>query len=961
MKIVSWNVNGLLACMEKGGFFPIARMQPDIVCCQEVKTHQQPEVLPGYHHYWNPSQRQGYAGVLTMSLREPLSVRRGLGVPELDLEGRLLTLEFPAFFLLNAYFPNSQDGPHRRAYRGAWDAAFFDFVQGLGQEKPVVVCGDFNATRSAIDIFPGNTRLMEAEAGYMSEERAALEKLLASGFVDVYRHINPGQAGAYTWWSHRFHKRDRDDGWRLDYFLVSRKIIKKITSITHHEEILGSDHCPIGLDIHLSWQATQPYEKGQIRQKRPQIDFPDEYLAALWEQTDWDAAEENLANLQRELAQAASHRDMEKITALQKRLVRLPVCKFLAVRRVCAGNSGPGLDGVKWKTAADKARAALLLNSDGYRAQPLRNIKVHSKSTGRDRMMGLPTFFDRAMQVLYGFSLLPVLEAWGDKKSFAFRGGRSMQGCHAYILQALQGRDAPELVLLADVQAYYAHVQHRWLMEHTPMDKKVLGEFLRAGYVFAGELFPEEESGLSLGSNISPALGNLVLDGLQAYIYKEMYGSGPVDYKNGGLVRFADDILITAQTEQDAAQILTIVAGFLSQRGLALSREKTKVVSVQDGFDFMSHNYQKRDGWIYTAPSRSAIDRCKGGLYELITTHKRSQRELIESINRKLTGWATHHRYTDARAAFAEIDEYVDKLLHQSAYSKHSRMAPKNVDSRYWFQTSAGASYYALPNSRHIHVKHLADVPIVEAYEKLDVRKNPYADGEYFRQRHDRQATEKMTGKYRTVWKRQQGRCYYCGRPIRTDQPRTVVPVDLEQGPLVSNLAYIHTACNANELQVREVLGDIMVYSPRELLEAVQEIKTVGQPEPGRKTKGAIGDRWIHMPLKRWFAQQKAASITLTFAELEKIDHRPLAPSARNSRANWYTRPDKNAMAEAWVTEGYKIFRLSLEKEKVTFHRVLEGASHVKLPGWLKEGKIPDGAAAEIEGFLAYIKGKYGL
>lgn len=290
------------------------------------------------------------------------------------------------------------------------------------------------------------------------------------------------------------------------------------SKFTHHEEILGSDHCPIGLDIHLSWQATQPYEKGQIRQKRPQIDFPDEYLAALWEQTDWDAAEENLANLQRELAQAASHRDMEKITALQKRLVRLPVCKFLAVRRVCAGNSGPGLDGVKWKTAADKARAALLLNSDGYRAQPLRNIKVHSKSTGRDRMMGLPTFFDRAMQVLYGFSLLSVLEAWADKKSFAFREGRSMQDCHAYILQALQGRDALGLVLLADVQAYYSHIQHGWLLENVPMDKKVLGEFLRAGYVFAGELFPEE-AGLSLGSNISPALGNFVLDGLQSYIY----------------------------------------------------------------------------------------------------------------------------------------------------------------------------------------------------------------------------------------------------------------------------------------------------------------------------------------------------------------------------------------------------------------------------------------------------------
>lgn len=187
------------------------------------------------------------------------------------------------------------------------------------------------------------------------------------------------------------------------------------------------------------------------------------------------------------------------------------------------------------------------------------------------------------------------------------------------------------------------------------------------------------------------------------------------------------------------------------------------------------------------------------------------------------------------------------------------------------------------------------------------------------------------------------------------------MPVDLDKGLRVSNLAYIHTACKANELQVRDVLGDVTVYSPRELLEAVPEVETAGLPEPNRKTKGPIGAGWIHMPLKQWFAKQTAASITLTFTELEKIDHRPLAPSARNSRANWYTRPDKNAMAEAWVTEGYKILRLSLEKEKVTFHRVLDGAAHVKLPKWLAERKIPDEAMAEIEGFLAYIQGKYGL
>ncbi|NBK79870.1 hypothetical protein D5272_15050 [bacterium D16-76] len=145
--------------------------------------------------------------------------------------------------------------------------------------------------------------------------------------------------------------------------------------------------------------------------------------------------------------------------------------------------------------------------------------------------------------------------------------------------------------------------------------------------------------------------------------------------------------LITARTGQDAKDIQSIVEDFLRQRGLMLSEKKTKVVSVYDGFTFMSHHYQKRDGWVYTAPSRSAIDRCKQGLHELITSHKRSQRELIESANRRLTGWATHHRYTDARAAFAEIDGYVDKLLHQSAYSKHSKMSEKKVDNRYWFQT----------------------------------------------------------------------------------------------------------------------------------------------------------------------------------------------------------------------------------------------------------------------------------
>lgn len=351
--------------------------------------------------------------------------------------------------------------------------------------------------------------------------------LLDSGFVDAFRHLHPDQEGAYTWWSQRFDKRSKNDGWRLDYFLVDRNLAKRFHGVEHHTEIFGSDHCPIELKIHLNYVAGEKFDCSKLRAMRPSIDFPDAFLGELWEETDWTAAEQILASLQKVIALAAQQRDGEKIKALQMQLVRRTEIKQLAVRKVCSGDSGPGVDGIKWKTPGEKMRAALMLTSKNYHAQPLRDIKVKSKPTGRERTYGLPTYFDRAMQVLYGFSLAPVLEAWGEKKSFAFRVGRSALDAHAYILEVLQGLNPPKWVAVIDVKAYYSNIQRTWLMEHIPMDKKVLGEFLRAGHVFAGELFPEEESGISLGANLSPMMANHVLDGLQGYIYKHLYNGIP--------------------------------------------------------------------------------------------------------------------------------------------------------------------------------------------------------------------------------------------------------------------------------------------------------------------------------------------------------------------------------------------------------------------------------------------------
>ncbi len=266
MIIISWNVNGLMACIDKNGFEPIEALQPDILCLQEVKTQRRPKVLPGYRHYWETGKREGYAGVLTMAKEEPLDVRMGLGQESLDREGRIITLEYQAFYIINAYVPNAQDSPERRAYRGRWDEALFVFVQKLKEYKPVIICGDFNVTRSAIDVFPENTRIQDQEKGYISVERDNLETLLDSGFVDAFRHLHPDQEGAYTWWSQRFEKRSKNDGWRLDYFLVDRQLAKRIHAAEHHTEIYGSDHCPIALKIHLNYVVggkVRPFQAAQ--------------------------------------------------------------------------------------------------------------------------------------------------------------------------------------------------------------------------------------------------------------------------------------------------------------------------------------------------------------------------------------------------------------------------------------------------------------------------------------------------------------------------------------------------------------------------------------------------------------------------------------------------------------------------------------------------------------------------
>ena len=251
MKFISWNVNGLRACCGKGFQEYFDAENADFFCLQETKL-QEGQIslpLPGYHQFWNYAEKKGYSGTAIFAKEEPLSVSYGVGVPELDTEGRLITLEYPQFYLVTCYTPNAQQGLARIDHRLKWDDAFRDHLCRLDARKPVIVCGDLNVAHQEIDL--KNPAANRGNAGFSDEERDSFTKTLAAGFTDTFRFRNPDAVGVYSWWSYRFQARKSNAGWRIDYFLVSDRLKDRITATPIASQILGSDHCPVGLELDL--------------------------------------------------------------------------------------------------------------------------------------------------------------------------------------------------------------------------------------------------------------------------------------------------------------------------------------------------------------------------------------------------------------------------------------------------------------------------------------------------------------------------------------------------------------------------------------------------------------------------------------------------------------------------------------------------------------------------------------
>jgi len=251
MKLISWNVNGLRACVQKGFLEFFHQSDADFFCLQETKL-QEGQIqleLPGYAQFWCYAEKKGYSGTAIFAKNTPLSVTYGLGVPELDTEGRLITLEYPDFYLITCYTPNAQQELARLDHRLKWEEAFLAYIRKLDESKPVILCGDLNVAHQEIDL--KNPASNRGSAGFSDEERACFSKLLEQGFTDTFRYQNPTATGMYSWWSYRFKARENNAGWRIDYFVVSDRLRDRILDTPIYTQITGSDHCPVGLELNI--------------------------------------------------------------------------------------------------------------------------------------------------------------------------------------------------------------------------------------------------------------------------------------------------------------------------------------------------------------------------------------------------------------------------------------------------------------------------------------------------------------------------------------------------------------------------------------------------------------------------------------------------------------------------------------------------------------------------------------
>lgn len=531
-----------------------------------------------------------------------------------------------------------------------------------------------------------------------------------------------------------------------------------------------------------------------------------------WKSINWNEAETYVNRLQVRIAKATQDRKWNTVKRLQYLLTHSYYAKALAVRKITTnkGKNTSGVDKELWSTPATKMRGVLSLTDKNYKAKPLRRVLIEKKGKKEKRPLGIPCMYDRAMQALYALALDPVAEVTADTKSFGFRKGRSCHDACEYIFTALSRKISAEWVLEGDIKGCFDHISHEWLIDNIPMDKSVLKQFLKAGFVFENELFLTD-NGTPQGGVISPILANMALDGMQKMLVNhfDLSAKGEVsafvhNKSKVNLVRYADDFIVTAATKEIAEEAKELIREFLKTRGLELSEEKTTITHINDGFDMLGWTFRKFKGKLIVKPSKKSIKNFVASLSEIILKRGKAwkQEVLIEKLNQQIRGWTNYHQSVCASEAFAHIDYVLYELLWRWAKRRHPHKGRWWVSLNYWHRRCNRNWVFSTEDKELLRVDHISIV----RHTKVRIDANPYFDTQYFLDRKFEHGMKRLSGRFKSIWKNQNGCCYHCGMPMEIGVDREIffkVAKSAGGKDEVPNMAYVHKHCQQIYLECR--------------------------------------------------------------------------------------------------------------------------------------------------------------
>lgn len=531
-----------------------------------------------------------------------------------------------------------------------------------------------------------------------------------------------------------------------------------------------------------------------------------------WHQINWVKAHRTVRRLQTRIAKAVKEGRWNKAKALSWLLTHSQAGKVIAVKRVTAnkGKKTPGIDRIVWNNPELKTKAVASLQRRGYKPQPLRRVYI-PKANGKKRPLGIPTMKDRAMQALHLLALEPIAETTADPNSYGFRRYRACQDAAEQLFNKLAQKGRARWVLDADIAGCFDNISHDWLMDNIPMDKGILGKWLKAGFVESQNWFATE-AGTPQGGIISPVLANMTLDGMEkelAQRFGKLHGKGDsMARKNKvGLVRYADDFIVTCSTKEGLTAIEETVKEFLSERGLSLSPEKTRIAEIGDGFDFLGWNVRKYGEKLLIKPAKENVQSFLRKCREIIKgSGTMNQAALIGRLNPVIQGWANYHASRVSKETFSKVDHEIWRALWTWANRRHPNKSQQWIKNRYFLRSknrnwvfgirkkdgdeegvgSRLVSAAATPIRRHVKIKADAN-PFDPKWEV------------YFEERESKAMKANLWGKVKRLWGKQEGKCPICRQTIQSDEEmhaHHIVWREKGGGDEITNLALLHGNCH---------------------------------------------------------------------------------------------------------------------------------------------------------------------